>query len=60
MDASYGDGMTGAAGLDGMGGMHGPTAGFSSGIDQGREMVRGLRRFNHDGVPERRLQHNVF
>ena len=41
MDASYGEGMTGAAGLDGMGGMLGPTAGFSAGLDQGREMVSG-------------------
>ena len=40
MDAHYGDGMTGTAGLDGMGGMHGATGGFSSGFDQGREMVR--------------------
>jgi len=33
--------MTGTAGLDGMGGMHGSTGGGSSmNFDQGREMVR--------------------
>ena len=41
MDANYGEGMTGTAGLDGMGGMHGSTGGGSSmNLDQGREMVR--------------------
>ncbi len=41
MDAHYGEGMTGTAGLDGMGGMHGSTGGGSStNFDQGREMVR--------------------
>ena len=52
MDASYGEGMTGAAGLDGMGDMHGPTTGFSAGIDQGREMVRNCATIKCSGVPE--------